>query len=77
MVYMKNLHIPEDLPVILVSASESKWYKYHEKILTGFKNAKHIELEGNHYVHKKYPALTVKYIKELTFPVHTASAFVQ
>jgi pimeloyl-ACP methyl ester carboxylesterase len=71
MVYMKNLNISEDLPIILVSASESNWYKYHEKIITGFKNARHVELVGGHYIHIKYPDLTVKYIKELSSPTKT------
>lgn len=66
MVYMKNLNISKDLPVILVSATESNWYKYHEKIIAGFKNARHIELAGGHYIHRNHPDLIVKYIKELT-----------
>ncbi len=63
--YMDSLQISPDLPVILVSASESGWYKDHTKILKGLKNSRHIKLEGDHYVHIKYPDLTVKYIKEL------------
>lgn len=65
MVYMKNLHILQDLPLILVSSSEWKWYKYQEKILPGLKNARHIELVGGHYIHRNHQELIVKYIKEL------------
>jgi pimeloyl-ACP methyl ester carboxylesterase len=65
MVYMKNLKIPTELPVILISASESNWYKYHKEQLIGLKNARQVELEGDHYIHRKYPDLTVEYIKEL------------
>jgi pimeloyl-ACP methyl ester carboxylesterase len=66
MAYMKNLKIPGDLPIILVSASESNWYKYHTKIISGFKNARHIVLTGGHYIHRNHPDLIVEYIKELT-----------
>jgi alpha/beta hydrolase fold len=64
--YMKNLNISRDLPIILVSASESNWYKYHEKIIAGFKSARHVELVGGHYIHRSHPDLIIKYIKELS-----------
>ena len=63
--YMKNLHIPKDLPIILVSASAWNWYKYQSKILAGFENTKHIELEGQHHIYKDHPDLIVEYIREL------------
>jgi pimeloyl-ACP methyl ester carboxylesterase len=63
--YMNNLNIDKHLPVILVSATAWNWYKYHEDILFGFENSKHIELEGEHYIFKKYPDLIIKYINEL------------
>lgn len=66
MVYMKDLHISEDLPVILMSASETNWYKYHKKIILGLKNARIVQLKGGHYIHRNYPDLTIKYIRELT-----------
>ena len=66
MVYMKNLNMSKDLPIILVYASKSNWYKYHKKIIIGFKNARITELEGGHYIHRDHPDLILKYIKELT-----------
>jgi pimeloyl-ACP methyl ester carboxylesterase len=65
MVYMKNLNIAKDLPVILVSATQTNWFKYHEKILTGLNNARHIELTGGHYIHRDHPGLIIGYIKDL------------
>lgn len=65
MVYMKDLEISETLPVILISASESGWYKYQKEILEGLKNSKQIELNGSHYIHRDYPDLIIQYIKEL------------
>jgi pimeloyl-ACP methyl ester carboxylesterase len=65
MVYMKNLNIPNDLPIVLVSASKSKWYKYHKKQIIGMENAKQIKLKGGHYIHRNHPDLIVKYIQEL------------
>jgi pimeloyl-ACP methyl ester carboxylesterase len=64
--YMKNLNINKQLPVTLVSATAWHWYKYQKDIITGFINSKHIELEGEHYIFKYHPALTVTYIRELT-----------
>ena len=65
MKYMKNLKIPEDLPITLVSATAWEWYKYHKDILTGFNNTKHVELDGEHHIFKNHPGLIIEYIKEL------------
>ncbi len=65
MAYMKDLRISGDLPVILVSATGTNWYKYQTKIITGLKNARQVELRGGHYIHRDHPDLTIKYIKEL------------
>jgi pimeloyl-ACP methyl ester carboxylesterase len=64
--YMNDLNIDKHLPIILVSATAWKWYKYHEDILVGFDNSKHIELEGEHHIFKNHPDLIINYIKELT-----------
>jgi pimeloyl-ACP methyl ester carboxylesterase len=63
--YMRNLDIRADLPIVLVSATAWNWYKYHEKIIAGFENARHTELEGEHHIYKDHPDLIVRYIKEL------------
>jgi pimeloyl-ACP methyl ester carboxylesterase len=63
--YMNNLSIDSKLPVILVSASVWKWYKYHEDILVGLENSRHIELEGEHHIFKDHPDLIIQYINEL------------
>jgi len=63
--YMNNLNIDKYLPIILVSATAWNWYKYHEDILIGFENSKHIELEGEHHIFINHPDLIIKYIREL------------
>lgn len=63
--YMNDLKIDKQLPVILVSATAWKWYKYHEDIIAGFENSRHIELEGEHHIYKNHPDLIIGYIKEL------------
>jgi pimeloyl-ACP methyl ester carboxylesterase len=63
--YMDELHINIQLPVILVSATGWGWYEYQKDILTGFENAMHIELEGEHHIFKSHPGLIISYIKEL------------
>ncbi len=64
--YMDSLNLNKDLPVILVSATAWNWYKYHEDILKGLNNSKHIELEGEHHIFKDHSDTTVMYIRELT-----------
>jgi len=63
--YMNDLKINKQMPVILVSATAWKWYKYHEDILKGLKNSQHVELEGEHHIFKYHPDLIIKYINEL------------
>jgi hypothetical protein len=63
--YMNNLNIDRHLPVILVSATAWNWYSYHEDILVGFENSRHVELEGEHHIFKDHPDLIIEYIKEL------------
>ena len=63
--YMNDLKINKQLPIILVSATSWRWYKYHEEILFGFENSKHIELEGEHHIFINHPDSTIKYINEL------------
>jgi pimeloyl-ACP methyl ester carboxylesterase len=63
--YMNNLNIDRHLPVILVSATAWNWYKYHEDILRGLENSKHMELEGEHHIFKNHPDLIINYIDEL------------
>jgi pimeloyl-ACP methyl ester carboxylesterase len=63
--YMNNLTINRHLPVILVSATAWNWYKYHEDILVGFENSRHIELKGEHHIFKDHPDLIIKFINEL------------
>ena len=65
MKYMNGLNIPSELPVILVSASETNWAKYQKKQLDGLKNSRQVLLNGKHHIYKDYPELTVSYIKEL------------
>ena len=64
--FMNNLDIDRHLPVILVSATAWNWYRYQEDILKGLKNARHIELEGEHHIYKNHPDMITGYIKELT-----------
>ena len=63
--YMNRLNIDKHLPIILVSASAWKWYNFHEDIIAGLKNAKHIELDGEHHIFKNHPDLIIQYIVEL------------
>ncbi len=63
--YMNDLNIPENLPIILVSASAWEWYKLHNEIIEGFKNVEHVELEGEHHIFKDHPQEIIRYIEKL------------
>ena len=63
--YMDSLNIRNDLPIIMVSATEWQWYTLHENILEGFENAQHYELEGEHHIFKQHPEEVIKYIRDL------------
>lgn len=63
--YMRDLNIPKDLPLILVSATDWNWYKYQKKLISGFTNARHILLEGQHHIFKDHPVLIIGYIRDL------------
>ncbi len=63
--YMNNLHIDRHLPVILVSATAWNWFNYHEDILLGLDNSRHVELEGEHHIFKDHPDSVLNYIYEL------------
>ena len=63
--YMDSLTIDNQLPVILVSATAWNWYKFQQDIITGYKNARHIELEGEHHIFNNHPDLIIQYIHEL------------
>ena len=64
--YMRQLKTPKDLPIIIISATAWEWYKYHEDIIKGFTNAKHVELDGQHHIFKDHPAVIVEYIKKIS-----------
>jgi len=65
LVYMDSLSIDKQLPIILISATAWNWYRYHEDIITGFENAKHIELEGEHHIYRNHPDIIINYINVL------------
>ena len=66
--YMRDLHIPKDMPIIMTSSTLPGWAKNQTKIIDGFTNARQIIQEGDHYVHISLSDSTINYIKELTSP---------
>ena len=63
--YMDSLTVRGSLPVILISSSSWKWYKYHKDIAAKYENAKHFELEGEHHIFKNHPEFVMRCILEL------------
>ncbi len=63
--YMRDISIPDEIPVIMVSCSEWNWFRFHKKQIRKHRDARHVELEGGHYIHIDNPEVIISYIKEL------------
>ena len=66
--FMRDLNIPKDMPIIMVSSTLPGWARNQTKIIDGFSNARQIILEGDHYIHRTLPDSTISYIKQLVQP---------
>lgn len=63
--YVQGISIPNDIPLIVISATEWDFYDYHTKLMNSNKNSKHLRIEGTHGIHQEKPELIIDLIKEL------------
>lgn len=62
--YIQGTSIPNDIPLIIISATEWDFYNYHAKMMNNNKNSKHLKIEGSHAIHQEKPELIIDLIKE-------------
>lgn len=63
--YVQGALISDDIPLVIVSATQWDFYDYHHKLMNNNTNSKHISVEGSHDIHQEEPDLMIDLIIEL------------
>lgn len=63
--YVQNESIPDQIPTVIVSATQWDFFKFHSGMMNKNKSSKHLKVEGSHDVHQEKPGLMVDLIKNL------------
>ena len=63
--YVRNLKISNDIPIVIVSATQWDFSKYHKEMLNENTFSKHIIEEGGHDIHQEKPEFIINLIEEL------------
>ena len=63
--FVQNKPIPDDIPLIIVSATEWDFYDYHEAMMNNNLFSRHMSVEGGHGLHEEQPKLVIDLINEL------------
>lgn len=63
--YVQEGPISDDIPMIIVSATQWDFYDYHSGIMNNHMNSRHLRIEGGHDIHQEKPEMIIKIIKEL------------
>lgn len=63
--YLANSKISDQIPMIIISATQWDFSKYHKDMMNNNKFSKHIIEKGSHNIHEEKPELIIKYIREL------------
>lgn len=63
--YIQGVVISDDIPLIVVSATQWDFYNYHGELMNKNKHSKHLQVEGSHDIHQERPDLMIDLIIEL------------
>lgn len=63
--YVQNAAIPDNIPVIIISATQWDFYDYHHEMINNNENSKHLKIEGSHDLHQEKPELIIDLVQEL------------
>ena len=63
--YVQNATISDDIPMVIVSATQWDFYDYHSKIMNNNKDSRHFRIEGGHDIHQEQPEKMVEIIREI------------
>jgi pimeloyl-ACP methyl ester carboxylesterase len=61
--YVQTSTIPEAIPVVILSATQWDFFKYHKQIINDNPKSRHLKVEGGHDLHQEQPDLIVQWIK--------------
>jgi pimeloyl-ACP methyl ester carboxylesterase len=56
---------PDEIPMIILSATEWDFYAYHQEMMNNNPNSKHLKIEGSHGLHQEKPELIIRLIREI------------
>jgi pimeloyl-ACP methyl ester carboxylesterase len=66
--YVQGRDLPSNFPVIIISASEWNFDRYHAEMLNDHPHSKQIKVDSGHDVHKERPELIIDLIDDLLYP---------
>lgn len=61
--YVQAEPVPDQVPMIILTATQWDFYEYHAEILNENPQSKHLKVEGSHDLHKEKPQLISRFIK--------------
>lgn len=63
--YVQNEQVSDNIPMVIVSATQWDFFSYHSDMMNTHKSSKHIKVEGGHDIHQEKPDLIIDLIQEL------------
>ena len=63
--YVQNDSISNEIPMVIISATQWDFSAYHAAMMNDHKNSRHLKVEGSHDIHQENPTLIIDIIKEL------------
>ena len=63
--YVADKPISDDIPMIILSATEWDFYNYHEAIMNKNPSSQHLNIEGGHNLQKEQPELIIELTEQL------------
>ena len=66
--YVQTGPFPEEIPLIIVSATQWDFYDFHAKIMNKNNYSRHLKVKGGHDIHQEQPELIIDLIRELKDP---------
>lgn len=63
--YMRGLQISDEIPMIIISATEWDFRQYHRKMINHHEKSRNITIEGSHGIHQEQPGQIIDLILDL------------
>ncbi len=62
---MRGLQISDEIPMIIISATEWDFRQYHRKMINHHEKSRNITIEGSHGIHQEQPGQIIDLILDL------------